>query len=807
MKISLDWIKDFVELPEDISPQEMGVRFTLSTCEVEGVEETNAHMDAVSVAEITKVEPHPEADKLNLVSFKTGDGEKRVVCGASNVAPGLKVPFAPIGTTLPGGFTLEPKKIRGILSEGMLCAEDELGLGDGHEGLLELPADAPVGTSMADYMEVKRDVLLEIDNKSITHRPDLWGHYGMAREFAATFRKPLAKPFNEAWIEKMRGFYNSDPAPVSIKVQKDTACLGFMGLSVDNVSVKPSPLWMQQRLTACGMRPINNIVDISNYVMLELGMPNHLFDRDTIQGGQIIVRDMGTEGTFVTLDEMERKMVPADTMVCDAEGPSSIGGIMGGLTSAVKDDTTHLFIEVANWNPVRIRHTSTRLGLRTDASQRYEKSLDSHQIEKTILRILELVQESCPEAKVVGPLVCDGLTLADDLKIDLTIERVNSILGTVLGKKEVTELLESLEYKVEDTGSILKVTVPSYRATKDVEVDADLIEDIGRIYGFDKLIPVAPHNEIMAISLSPSKILERKIQDFMVLRARALEIYTYPLTGVKLLEQAGWDVKNEELVLANSLSPETDRMRPSIIPALLEKAALNQKYHSEFRLFETGRSYLESEKDFSEDRHQLGIIYFNKTESPFMDVLNLMGDLLTNLNLNAQIQPPSAKFPNPLVAYDWTGRHPHEFLDIRVMGKTCGFIGTIHPMVTRNFKIKGNLVMAVLDYTDFMERPIQDKTKYTPLAKFPGSTFDCTVVAGTRVSAADVLASLKQVKMKELTDYRIVDVYPLSETEKTVTIRAWFLDREKTLTPEFLREAEDKIVAALDKAGYPLKQG
>jgi len=403
--------------------------------------------------------------------------------------------------------------------------------------------------------------------------------------------------------------------------------------------------------------------------------------------------------------------------------------------------------------------------------------------------------------------VSDKLILAPPLVIDLTLERVNSILGTELEQTEVIRLLESLEYVTKVEGDIIKVTVPSYRATKDVEVDADLIEDVGRIYGFDKLIPVAPHNEITVTSLSAAKLMERKIQDFMVYRGRALEIYSYPLSGTKLLEQAGWHVKNENLVLANSLSPETDRMRPSLVPSLLEKAALNQKFHSKYRLFEVGRSYLESEKDFSEDRHQLGIIYYDKQGSPFMEVLNLMGDLLENLGLNAQIQAPNDKFPNPLVAADWAGRHPHEFLDIRVMGKTCGFIGTIHPIMCRNFKIKGNLVMAMLDITDFMDRPIKDKTKYTPLAKFPGSTFDCTVVADTGVPVADVLSVLKKVKLKELEDMRIVDVYPLSETQKTVTLRASLMDRDKTLTPELLKNAEDIIVSTLAKAGYQLKQG
>ena len=374
--------------------------------------------------------------------------------------------------------------------------------------------------------------------------------------------------------------------------------------------------------------------------------------------------------------------------------------------------------------------------------------------------------ESCPEARVAGPLVSDGLELASPLVIDLTMDRVNSILGTSLDAAAATAILESLEYEVKAEGDVLKVTVPSFRATKDVEVDADLIEDIGRIYGFDKLEPVAPHNEITAVSLSAAKKLERKIQDFLVYRGRALEIYSYPLTGAKLLEQADWPVRNENLVLANSLSPETDRMRPSLVPSLLEKAALNQKIYPKYRLFELGRSYLESESDFSEDRHQLGIIYFDKQESPFLEVLNLIGDLLENLSLNAQIQKPNPKFPNPIVAEGWTGRHPHEFLDIRVMGKTCGFIGTIHPLMARNFKIKGNLVMAVLDITDFMDRPVKDKTRYTPLPKFPGATFDCTVVADAGTPVADVLNVLRKVRIKEIEDTRIVDVYPLSDTRE-----------------------------------------
>ncbi len=804
MKISLDWIKEFTDIPSDITPQELGMKFTLSTCEVEGVEISNEHMDAVTVAEITAIEPHPDADKLNLVSFKTGEGEKRVVCGAPNVKVGLKVPFAPIGTTLPGGFTLEPKKIRGVMSEGMLCAEDELGLGDGHEGLLVLPEETPVGTTMAELMGLKKDVILDIDNKSITHRPDLWGHYGMAREFAAVFKKPLKKPYSDEWMAEMRKTFSSEASPVTIEVEKGCACLGYLGLSVDNVQVKPSPVWMQQRLIACGLRPINNIVDISNYVMLELGQPNHLFDRDTIRGGKIIVKEMGEHTTFVTLDEMERQIIPSDTMVCDAEGPSVIGGIMGGLSSSVKDDTTRIFIEAANWVDARIRHTSTRLGLRTDSSQRYEKSLDTNQLEKTVLRILELVLESCPEARVVGKIESDGVIPTPELKIALDPQRVNSILGTSLNAREISGYLEALDFSVEPDGETLMVTVPSFRATKDVEVDADLIEEVGRVYGYDKLVPQAPLSTISAVNLSQAKNVQRKILDFMVYRGRALEVYTYPMVGEKLLEQAYWPEKNETLKLVNAISPEHDRMRPSMVPSLIQSASLNQKHWNNFRMFELGRSYKEDQQDFSKELYQLGMAFYDRKGSPFLEVANIMESLMNSLNLSYRMNRDYNP-ANTLIPQNWTGLHPTDFLDIQVMGKSCGFVTTVHPLVCRNFKIKGNLVIAVLDLTEFQDRELKDKTKYQPLARFPSSTFDCTVVAETKTPVEDVIKALGRLKMKELDWVKIADVFQLSEDQKSITVRTSFSDPDKTLSGDFIRQAEDKVVETLKKAGFPLK--
>ena len=303
MLISLDWINDFVKLP-DMDADDLANSFTMTTAEVEEVKTTLSHLKVIKVAQIKSMRKHPEADKLNLVTFDFGDKEtKEVVCGAPNVREGLKIPYAPLGTTLPNGLTLEPKKIRGILSDGMLCSEVELGLGEGSIGLMELPEDAKIGTSMLEFLGLTADTIIDVDNKSLTHRPDLWGHYGLAREFAAAHKVELAMPFTKDWEAKLEANFSKDPSPIKPKVEASSSCLGYWGLSVDNIKVGPSPQWMVNRLEACGLRSINNIVDISNYVMLELGQPLHIFDRDLIEDNVIHIKTVGEETIFKTLDE------------------------------------------------------------------------------------------------------------------------------------------------------------------------------------------------------------------------------------------------------------------------------------------------------------------------------------------------------------------------------------------------------------------------------------------------------------------------------------------------------------------------
>lgn len=807
MLISLNWINDFVKLPS-IPADDIANNFTMMTAEVEEVTETGQCFKQVKVAQIKSLRPHPEADKLNLVTFDFGGKEtKEVVCGAPNVREGLKIPYAPLGTTLPNGMTLEPKKIRGILSDGMLCSETELGLGEGNSGIMELPEDAKIGTPMGEFLNIESDVVIDVDNKSLTNRPDLWGHFGLAREFAAAYELELSGKFSSDWEKEIEKNFNSDKSPIVPKVETDSSCLAYYGLSLSGVKVGESPKWMKDRLEAVGLRAINNIVDVSNYVMLELGIPLHIFDRNLIKDNTINIKRVGSECIFQTLDEIDRSLIASDTVISDSEKPLVLAGIMGGDNSGVNDGTTEVFIEVANWKADEVRKTSTRLGLRTDSSQRYEKALDSKQCYRTLLRTLELLKEICPESKVIGKPEYDGHNLADikPLIIKTSRTKINKVLGHEVSLEKLNKIFTSLDFGVNNSGENFELTIPTFRTTKDIEYEADIIEEVGRMIGYDNITPTSPMTDIQTVKLSPAKKLHRKIEDFMVMNGNALQVTTYPLTGKKLLTKANWHTTNEELVLVNSLSKDADRMRPTIVANALNTMAINSKNFSSFNFFEFGRSYLEDKKNFSSERSQLLIGSFDKKEGTFLNLLNTVEKLLNYLNIPMDFTSETGKFSNGIIPRDWSGCHPHEYLNIRIMGKFHGAVTTVHPLMLKNFKTKGNFSVAVIDFTDFEARPMKEKTKYKAISKFPSSTFDCTVLVNNDIAAASVLDALKKVKLKELTDKKITDVFKLSDEQNAVTIKVTFESSDKTLDHDFIKNAEKTILETLAGEGFPLK--
>lgn len=801
MLISLNWIRDFVDIAA-MNPKELGSKFTLATAEVEDVIVKGENLKAVLVAEIKSLRPHPEADKLNLVTVDFGQTPKEVVCGAGNVRVGLKVPYAPIGTTLPNGMTLEPKKIRGILSEGMLCSETELGLGEGKGGLMELSPDAKPGTSLPDYLKIPSDIILDVDNKSLTHRPDLWGHYGLAREFAAAHKKELKNPFDASWEKNLESKIGSGSSPIKLEVSQDSSCLAYYGLSIDNIKMGATPDFIKNRLETVGLRSINLIVDISNYVMVELGIPNHIFDREKIAGDKVIIK-RASEMSFTTLDEVKRDLIPTDTIIADSQKTLVLAGLMGGLESGVTDATSKIFIEVANWEAPEVRKTSVRLGLRTDSSQRYEKTLDSNLCHRTLLRLIDLITTYCPEAKVIGNVekfVRDD-KLSKAFNFDISVDYINRTLGMEIPKEQIVDIFSRLDFKVQDSGNSLSITVPTYRTTKDISCKADLVEEIGRMIGYDNIKPVSPMLPVKPVRLSKAKEFHRKISDFLIYETQSLQVMTYPLTGASLLKSAMWPVMNENLVLVNSLSVDHDRMRPSLIPSAIEMASQNQKNFDSFSFFELGRSYL----DFENERSQLLIGFYSREKSRFLELVNHTQKLLSALNIPALFVGKSDKFKNPLIPSDWSGIHPHEFSNIQIMGKFHGVLNTVHPLVLKSFKMKGHLSFAVIDLTDLESRDMKDKTKYSPLSKFPSSSCDFTVVMNKDLPAASALEALSMIKQKELKSKSIVDVFVMNETQKAVSIRTVFEDSEKTLSPETIKNMEALIVQTLEKAGFPLR--
>jgi len=805
MLISIDWIKEFVDLPE-LSAQEMASKFTLATAEVEEVLLQGDHFEKMRVAEITSIERHPDANKLNLVTFKLSEKEtKRVVCGAENVQIGLKVPYAPLGITLPNGIKLEAKKIRGILSEGMLCSEEELGYAQESSGLMELADNAVVGMNLLEHFSESKDILLDIDNKSLTHRPDLWGHYGMAREFSAIFERPLRDLFGQSWNKKISGNIPGGNSPIKVSMQKDCAGLAYYGLSLTGIIVSESPAWLKQRLLAVGLRPINNIVDISNYVMLELGIPLHIFAREKISGN-INVRKIEKEEKFITLDEMERTLIPGDTIVADDRGALVLAGIMGGLNSGVDEQTKDIFIEVANWKATSVRRTSTRLGLRTDSSQRYEKTLDSQLLERTLLRTLELVLLLCPTAKAVGAVEYAGedLTRIEPLIVKTSVDKINHVLGHEVSQEKILTIFNHLDFLVEEAGELLAVKVPSYRATKDIENEADLIEEIGRIVGYDNILPRAPLQAVHPVRLTPAQILQRKINDFLVCHTRAFEVMTNPMIGESLLKKCQWNGSRGHH-LVNSLSEDQDRMRTSLVPSFLKIIALNQKNYAEFNLFELGRVYTENEKSFSQDETHLAIAMFNKEKNCFLDLVNHMERLTHFANIPATIVPPNEKFKDTILPENWSGIHPFEKYHIKIMGKIAGVLFTVHPLLLKKLKIKGNLSLGIINFSSIENRTLKKSIKYGPLPKFPSSTFDCTVVVDRDVEVAPIIACTKKLKLNELIKCELLDIFKISDRQKAVTLKSTFFHPEKTLDREFLTQAQTKLIQVLEKSGYPLK--
>lgn len=604
MLLSMNWISDFVDLT-GLDRMQLISRFSLSTAEVENeIFEMGKELSGVVVGQILSVENHPSSKKLHLLKVDCGRAEPvDIVCGAPNVRVGMKTALATLGANV-DGIVIEPRDLAGCTSYGMCCSEKEIGISAENNGIMDILEDVANGTDIKELYDID-DIIFEVDNKSLTNRPDLWCHYGIAREFAALAERELKLPE----VTDL-SVYNNLPA-IDMKIE-DPLCQRYSCLRFENIKVNVSPVNMRIRLFYCGMRSINLLADLTNYLMLELGQPMHAFDSRKVES--IRIRRFDKPFVFRTLDGIDRNIDENTLMVCNGDKPVAIAGIMGGYDSEIVDDTHTLSLESATFNSVSIRKSTVRLSHRTDASMRYEKSLDPELTVYAIARFVKLLKEIDPGIEIVSSLTDEYAYKYETVVLDFNKQYVDRYTGIEIDNEAIIKTLSSLGFKVTNNGDDFSVVVPSWRATKDVTIKADIIEEITRIYGYDNFDIHTAYAPMYPLRHSIEKIDEDKIKDILVKKYSLHEIQSYIWAYSDEYKALGMDVE-DNIKLINSTNPNIETIRRSIVPTQLCQMKYNTSYSSEFGLFETGRVVLGlDENNLCVEKKKLCITYSRKSK-------------------------------------------------------------------------------------------------------------------------------------------------------------------------------------------------
>ena len=785
MFISINWIKDFVDL-SGLDIDELIHKFSLSTAEVENeIFYKGSDVSGVVVAEIKSVENHPESKKLHLLKVDAGDGKLTdVVCGAPNVKVGMKTAFAKVGARL-GEIEITPRELAGYTSCGMCCSEKEIGISDDHSGIMELDDSLVNGTDIKDVMEID-DIVFEVDNKSLTNRPDLWGHYGIAREFAALAGRPL-KPLDTVDLTEYK-----DLPKVDMKIE-DPLCYRYSCLQFENITRKISPANMRIRLFYCGMRAINFLADLTNYLMLEIGQPMHAFDSRKVE--KIRIKRFEAPFEFQTLDGVERHIDENTLMICNDNTPVAIAGIMGGLDSEIVEDTTSLTLESATFDAVSIRKSSARLSHRTDASMRYEKSLDPEMTVTAVARFVKLLSDFDGGVKVTSSLTDEYAKKFDKVTLSFDKRFVDRYTGIEIDNETIVKTLTALGFKVTLDGDDFTVDVPSWRATKDVTLKADIIEEITRIYGYDNfdvhtaaapLYPVRPFAE---------KSIEDKIKDILVKEFSLHEVHSYIWEYSDEYKKLGI-VTEPNVKLLNATNPNIETIRKSMIPTQLCQIKTNSSYAPSFGIFEIGRTVDGiDENNLCREHKKLAVTLFSKTETTETLYFKLIRMISVAVD---DIKHKSLSFTAKETGLNYI--HPKNFNAIVCDGKEIGEIGVVHPEVLKNIDKKANVVFLEVDMKDLVETE-NAGIKYAEASKYPSIEVDVTFVADTFRPIKEAIALINSELVKKTS---VVDTYN-DANGKSITIRIVFSHPERTLVKDEVMAIVNELIAKLESKGIKLK--
>ena len=797
MTISYKWLSEY--LPVSIDPERLSTILTSVGLEVEKMEsfeEVKGGLKGLVIGEVLEAEQHPNADKLKLTKVNTGTGEPlQIVCGAPNVAAGQKVVVATVGTTIYPStgepLTMKIAKIRGVESYGMICAEDEIGLGSSHAGIMVLPADARPGTPAEDFFKPFSDVIYEIG--LTPNRMDAMSHWGVARDVCAYLTHHDQEEYKPV-LPESNFTAASKNLSVSIQIENLQACRRYSGVCIEGVKVGPSPKWLQERLKSIGLRPINNIVDITNFIQHETGQPLHAFDYDAITGQAIIVKTLPEGSRFVTLDEKERKLHPEDLMICDASSPMCIAGVFGGLHSGVTEKTKNIFLESAWFDPVFIRKTSFRHGLRTDAATRFEKGIDISNTVRVAQRAAMLITEIAGGS--IASEMYDVYPSPEPKKqVSLKYSYLKKLSGKHYPAASVKNILQSLGFGiVKETTEELVVEVPYHKP--DISIPADVVEEILRIDGLDNVeIPVT-------ISISPSvevnykqEVLKEKTSGILT-GLGFTEILTNSITNSAYYDEASLQTT---VKLLNNLSNELNVMRPSMLQTALEVISFNiNRKNNNLRFFEFGKTYsTPAVGQYQEAQHLC--LYLSgqgsnphwKTKSTAIDLYDLKGivqSLVKNMGIAAEFITISASEMNQALAMEINGERIVE-------------MGQVNKEITGRFDIKQPVFFADFHW-DVVLKHAGRQVRFKEISKFPSVERDLAVVIPRTMKFAEIEASISKLKLNRLQGLRLFDVFEsekLGAGKKSLAINLTFLDEEKTLTDKEIDGWMNRIMITLEK--------
>jgi len=795
MKFTLNWLKDYIDF--DLSPEELSDRLTMAGLEVEDVIYQGKGLDNIVAALITELTPHPDAEKLSLCKVTDGEITYPIVCGATNMKAGDKVALAKIGAKLPPGpkfaegLKIKKAKIRGEVSEGMLCAENELGLGEESDGIIILPESASVGNAIVDELGLN-DVVFEV---GITpNRPDCLSVIGVAREVAALIGKTAKYP--DLQIAEEGGDINNI---AKVELLDPKKCPRYSCRVIRNVKIGPSPAWLKTRLESSDIRSINNVVDITNFVLLEFGQPLHAFDYDLLEENKIVVRAAQDGEIIKTLDDIERKLTQDDLLICDGKRPVALAGVMGGANTEVSDSTKNVLLESAYFDPVTVRRTSKETGLRSESSYRFERGVDPNSVVKALDRAAELIRELA-QGEIAAGVIDKYPTPIEPGEVSLSLDKANRVLGTNISSEELTRIANGLEFDViSSSGDEFTFRIPTFRV--DITREIDLIEEAARLHGYNNIPTTLPAVRMKSDKVNINKFAQDKFKEIFI-SSGFNEVFNYSFEDHELLSLIN---KTDALKILNPLTTESSAMRTSLVPGLLKNTVLNLNHQEQdLRLFEIGKVYLPKEN--SELPNEIRKIaatatgtrtpeFWGKKEFDFFDFKSILEKGFQILNIWNDVEF--------LDAQEIEFLHPGKSAKILLDGKKIGYLGELHPNLSEKLEISKKLYVLEIDLDKTAAISKEQRKSFKPLPKFPSVRRDIALIIDETIPVGGILDEIDKVGSSLIENAAIFDVYTgehVEEGKKSVAVSLHLRASDKTLTEEEINKVQEKTLKKLGLA-------